>query len=74
MDSISLVWISGTGFVTPAAASDGLGSFTYLTILVIVGRMFIVTASASLIWGVTFMRKPTETSFGVVVKFVVEIP
>src|SRR5262245_13104308 len=71
IDSISRMRSCGTGLVTPAFARSGFGSFTNLTIRVVVGLTFRRIVSSSLICGVTFMTIPTGTVTGVVLVAVV---
>ncbi|MNC99702.1 hypothetical protein D3C83_180730 [compost metagenome] len=54
--------------ITLTRARSGLGSFTKRRMRDTVGRTLSTTTSASLICGVTFMTKPTGTTFWVVVK------
>src|SRR3954468_480834 len=83
IDSISRVCTSGIrltiGWQAAAAvgeapqglASEGFGSLTKLMMRETLGLTLRSTVSLSLICGVTFMTKPTGTTFGVVVNAVV---
>src|SRR5580765_1950860 len=68
-DSISRMRSCGIWF--GVATSAGLGSFTHLTRRVVVGLTFRRIVSSSLIWGVTFITKPTGTVTAVVLTAVV---
>ena len=60
--------ISGTNERTSFCASVGLGSSENPEMRVMVGRMLRITSRSSVMYGVTFMTKPTGTVYAVVLK------
>ena len=65
MDSISRIWICGTGLLWPAGMF-GLGSLTKRVMREMVGRTFREMSPVALICGVTLMTMPTGTVSAVV--------